>query len=292
MIVLATYSQSEEQTDKQKAKKERKLERKNRDKYLGMGLGVSYIRVLDKGTSPLIYKGLQFPFTSFGYLVHSGKMIKTIETDFSFGWLNTRTQTPWYDPENTSYYLAFRFNILKKLRSVIKDKINWYLGPEFNINGHFRVNYKYMNSAFNFDNYNGIGIATRFEFPFSYTNKEFKFLGIKFKRRDRDLRLSWQLSMPVYSVMIRPNYVTISHFTVPELQRKLTSEHITSGFFVPFNLRSQTELYYILHNNNMLKLTYIWNFFSHDPGYNKVQSGIHGFLFSIVFKFNKKANAE
>lgn len=273
-------------------KETRKLIRKSRDRYLGLGLGFSHIKVVDNTTSPLMYKGFQMPYSSLGYLIHSKKRIKTFEIDFSFGFLKSRTNTPWYDPQNTSFYTNIRYNILYYLRSFSKERINWYIGPEFNINGHFRINYKYGNSAFTFDNYNGAGIATRFEFPFSWKGRKYRFLGKDRNRRDRNLRLSWQLSTPVVSFVIRPTYVTITNFIDPELQTKITSEHITGGFFVPFNLRSQTELYYILHNQNMFKLSYVWNFFSHDPGYNKVQSAFHGLYLAFIFKFNNKASSE
>jgi len=270
----------------------KKAERKARDKYLGLGLGMSYIKVTDNTTSPLMYKGLQFPAAKLDYLVHSVKIIKTLETDFSFGWLSTRTETPWYDPTNTSYFVAIRYNILYNIKKPANGKINLYVGPELNINGHFRVNYKYGNSAFTFDNYNGVGVATRVEFPFSYTSKKVKVWFMNFNRRDRTLRLSWQLSMPLVSYMIRPTYVTITNFIDPDLQSKITSDHTDGGFFVPLNIRSQAELYYILHNQNMLKLSYIWNYYHHDPGYNKVQSAYHGFLFSFVFKFNQQPSTK
>jgi len=267
-------------------RQQRKTERKARDKYLGLGLGGSYMKVIDNATSPLLYRGLSIPFVSLGYLTHSDRIIKTFETDFSYGQLKTRTETPWYDPRNTSYYFAFRYDLLYRIKKFEKINVNWYLGPEINSNSHFRINYKYGNSAFNFDNYNGIGIATRIELPFGYKSTQFKFLGLNFKRRARDLRLSWQLSTPVFSFMIRPTYVTITNFIDPELQTKITSDHTDGGIFIPLNLRSQTELFYKLHNGNMFKLAYIWNFYSHDPGYNKVMSAFHAFCFSFIFKFN------
>jgi hypothetical protein len=270
----------------------KKAERKARDKYLGLGLGFSYVKAMDQATSPLLYKGFNFPFVSLGYLTHSEKRIKTFETDFSFGNLNSTIETPWYDAPNTSYYLAMRYTILYRLRTIVSNKINWYVGPEFNINGHFRVNYKYDNSALTFDNYNGIGIATRFELPFSWKSRTSKFLWMNIHCRDRDLRLSWQLSTPVVSYLIRPTYVTITNFIDPDQRTKITDEQTTVGFFVPFNLRSQMELYYILHNENMFKLSYIWNFYHHDPGYNNVQTAFHGIAFSFIFKFNHQPTAK
>lgn len=260
-------------------------ERKLRDKYLSTGSGLSWMKSRDGATSPLLYRGLTLPF-SVGYIVHSEKIIKTFETDFSYGMLKTRTETPWYDPVNESYYLALRGNLLYRIKSVFGNRAHLYAGPELNLNGHFRVNYKYGNSAFTFDSHSGIGIATRLEYPFGYKKKEFKILGIKFRRRDRDLRLSWQLSMPLVSMAVRPSYVTISHFIAPELRTKLTRDLITFGFLSPVNIRSQTELYYILHNNNVLRLTYLWNFTHFNPDYNKIQSAFHAIVFSFVFKFN------
>lgn len=283
MLILAGAGFSQGQDAGAVTKKE---ERKARDRYLGLGIGTAFIRVADQATSPLVYQGLQSFAGKVDYLVHSEKVIKTLETDFSYGDLRSRTETPWYDPTNTSYFVAIRLNMLYSVAKFARKRINWYLGPELNVNGHFRVNYKYGNSAFTFDNYNGLGIASRFELPFSYKAKRVKIWFMKFNRRDRDLRLSWQLSTPVASFMIRPTYVTITNFIDPNLQAKITSDHTDGGPFIPFNIRSQTELHYILQNRNMLKISYIWNFYSHDPGYNKVQSAYHGFLFSFVFKFN------
>ncbi len=281
LIAISVSVQGQSETNNPK-----KAERKARDRQLGFGIGMAYIRVMDQATSPLVYKGLQFPAAKLDYMVHSDKLIKTLEADFSYGALYTRTETPWYDPSNTSYFVALRYNTLWSLTRFAGGKGNWYLGPEVNVNGHFRVNYKYGNSAFTFDNYNGIGVATRLEFPFSWKARAVKCWFVKFNRRDRDLRLSWQLSSPILSYMIRPTYVTITNFIDPDLQAKITSDHTTGGFFIPLNIRSQTELYYILQNRNMLKLSYIWNYFQHDPGYNKVQTAYHGFLFSFVMKFN------
>ena len=277
LIIPGVFAQENENT--------KKAERKARDRYLGLGSGFSYVKVRDETTSPLLYKGPTIPAV-FNYLVHSERVIKSLDVDFSFGFLHTNTELPWYNPVNTSYYISIRYNWLYNVRKFANEKINWYLGPELNINGHFRVNYKYDNSAFTFDNYNGIGIATRFELPFSYKAKQVKIWFMNFNRRDRDLRLSWQLSAPVLSFMIRPSYVTITNFIDPDLQTKITPDHTSGGLFIPFNLRSQTDLHYILHNRNEIRLSYVWNFFHHDPGYNKVQSAYHGITLSLLYKLN------
>ncbi len=290
MMLIQTGMAQQQENDAPRSKKEI---RKARDKYLSLGTGLSYMKVIDNATSPLLYKGFQIGNAYIGYQVHSPERIKHIDVNFGFGWLKTRTKTPWYDPRNTSYRIVIRHDILYRLNTdLLKGKLAWYIGPEININGHFRVNYKYGNSAFTFDNYNGVGLATEMEYPFHWKSRKVKIWFIKFNRRDRDLRLNWQLSTPVVSFMIRPTYVTITNFIDPELQTQISNDQISGGFFVPFNIRSQTSLYYNLHNRNMLKLSYIWNFYHNDPGYNKVQSAYHGWIFSFVYKFNQKPSEQ
>lgn len=267
--------------------KTRKANRKARDRFLWLGYGFSFSNVLDKATSPLNYSGFNFANSSVGYLIHSDDIISTVELDFAYNDLQSRTSTPWYDPRNNSFIVNIRYNRLFKIRS-IKNRVGWFLGYEFNINNHFRVNYKYGNSAFTFDSYSGIGAATRFELPFSWKSRKVKIWFMNFNRRDRDLRFSWQVSLPIVSMMIRPTYVTITNFIDPDQQTALQSEHISGGVFVPFAIRSQAELYYTLHNQNMFKLSYVWSFMSNDPGYNKVQTAFHGVQFAFIFKLNNK----
>ena len=177
-----------------KTKKESRIqERKARDKYLVTGFGGSIVKALDHATSPLIYKGFA-PAASLGYLVHSEKVIKALETDFSFGFLNPRTESPWYQQQNTSIIFNIRFYKLYQLQRILNEKVNWYLGGEVFINTAFRINNKYGNSAFNFEGYTGLAAATRFDFPFSYKARKVKIWFMKFNRRDRNLRLSFQIS--------------------------------------------------------------------------------------------------
>jgi len=254
--------------DKEK-KEERKIEKKSRSRYLWLGMGLSIVKVIDNATSPLLYKGVEFPYVSLGFMAHSDKKIRIFEIDYSSGSLKSRTETDWEDLRINSYYIVLRFNKLYRVRPIWKDRINWYLGPEANGNIHVRYNPKFENSSVNYDTYFGLGISNRFELPL--------------QTKKRRLRFSWQLSMPIVGFIIRPSYVTIPHYFDSNIMATLTTK---GGFFVPFNIRSQLEFYYELRNQNMFKLSYIWNFMNHNPGYNKVQSAFHGIQFSFIYKLN------
>ena len=117
-------------------KKTRKNERKARDKYLVTGFGGSIVKALDNATSPLLYKGFA-PAASLNYFVHSEKVIKAFETDFSFGYLKSGTISPWYQQRNTSIVFNLRFYKLYQLRRIFNEKLNWYLGGEVFINNSF-----------------------------------------------------------------------------------------------------------------------------------------------------------
>jgi hypothetical protein len=124
------------------------------------------------------------------------------------------------------------------------------------------------------------------EFPFNYESKDCKFLGMKLHRRDRKLLLSWKLYVPVFTSIYRPNYVSILNFIDPETS-VFKTENLHSGIFTFLEIQSDIELYYFLHNGNILKLSYLWEYHQYKPGANDVRGAMNGLGFSFVFKFNK-----
>ncbi len=286
LFIFQTGFSQETKADK---KLRRKTERKARDKYLSSGFGVTKMSAKDKATSPLLYSG-PAGFANLEYLIHSEKLIKTFDLSAGGGTLKT-------DKDNhhnltrgyaTGIYFNFRFLYLIKIVKFAKDKVTWYIGPGLDLTNYSRINFKYGNSAYNYEYMLDIGIASRIEFPFGHQSKECKFLGMKFRRRYRQYRLSWQLYMPVAGSIFRPGYVSITNFSAPE-ESVFNSTILQTGVFKYFELSSNIELFYILHNGNMLKLSYLWEYYRFNPGFNKVQGALNGIYFSFVFKFNSVA---
>ncbi|MBC8488792.1 MAG: hypothetical protein H8D45_22450 [Bacteroidetes bacterium] len=280
------------QETKSERKQQKKLERKARDKYLNAGIGFAWMSAKDKATSPLLYSGL-IGLGNLEYLVHSDKLIKTFDLAVGAGYLKTNKDTHYgltrgYE---IGIYFNFRFAHIYRVMQLANNKINWYLGPALDFSNYSRINYKYGNALYNYEYMTGVGLSTRFEFPFSYKSKDCKLLGMKLRRRDRDLRLSWQLYFPVFTSIYRPGYVTIINFADPETPL-INPDNLKTGLFTYFHISSEVELYYKLHNGNMLKLTYLWEFHQYNPGYNKVQGAMNGLYFSFVFKLNNKNKAK
>ncbi|NOX46792.1 MAG: hypothetical protein GXO89_07425 [Chlorobi bacterium] len=275
------------QETKEERKTRKKTERKARDKYLGAGIGFAKMSAKDKATSPLLYSGPTL-LSNLDYLVHSDKLIKTVEFTAGVSEIRTNKDTHYGLTRSYAYgfYFNFRFTHNQKVLQFAKDKIKWYVGPGINITNFSRINYKFGNSLYNYEYMAGIGVSSRMEFPFSYKGKDFKFLRMKLHRRDRQLLLSWKLYVPVFTSIYRPNYVSILNFIDPETSI-FNTNNLHSGIFTFLEIQSDIELFYFLHNGNILKLSYLWEYHQYKPGENEVQGAINGLNFSFVFKFNK-----
>lgn len=264
----------------------KKAERKARDKYLNAGLGILKMSGKDKATSPLLYSGPTAMF-DLEYLVHSDQLIKTFDLSFAIGMLRTDKNTIKSVNRGQAIGINFHFHFDHLHRSFNKNnsKLRYYLGGGLDFTNYSRINYKFQNALYNYEYMLSLGLAGRIELPFSYKSKEVKFLGMNFNRRDRDLRLSWQMYLPVFTSIYRPNYVSILNFADPDIPL-INPDNLKAGLFTYFQFRSKIELYYMLHNGNMLKLSYLWEFYQYNPGYNKVQGALNGAYFSFIFRLN------
>ncbi len=285
LLSKAGHSQEKKQGTKSVTRALKKTERKARNKYLSSGFGIVKMSAKDKATSPLLYSGA----TAFGnlqYLVHSHKLIKTFEISAAGGTLKTDKEShPVTRSSATGLYFDLRFLYLAKLIDFAKDKVTWYLGGGIDFTNYARINYKYGNSAYNYEFMLDAGVASRIEFPFGHKSKDCKFLGMRLHRRDRRYRLSWQIYLPVAGMIYRPGYVTVTNFSDPE-EKLFNGDNLKGGIFRFFQINSTVELFYILHNGNMLKLSYLWEYHQYNPGYNKVQGALNGIYFSFIFRFN------
>jgi hypothetical protein len=282
--ILSLESLSQEiKSDKKQLKK---AERKARDKFLSSGFGVLKMSGKDKATSPLLYSG-PTAMLDLEYLVHSDNIIKTFDLSAAVGILRTDKNAIKSINRGQAIGINFNFHFDHLHRSFKKEgrKLKYYLGGGLDFSNYSRVNYKFQNALYNYEYMFSLGLAGRMELPFSYKSKKVKFLGMNFNRRDRDLRLSWQMYIPVFTSIYRPNYVSILNFADPDVPL-INPDNFKAGIFSYFQFRSKLELFYILHNGNQLKLSYLWEFYQYNPGYNKVQGALNGAYFSFIFRLN------
>ncbi|GAB4321686.1 MAG: hypothetical protein Kow00127_14180 [Bacteroidales bacterium] len=257
--------------------------RKARNRFLMIGTGLGNYKSIDYATSPLLYSGTIYSGMA-AYEVESFERVTFLRFRTSYGALKSNVETPWFNPRNLAALATFSYNTLFRLNH--SNAWYLYLGPLALFDGQFRVNTKYGNSALTFNTLFSAGLSFRVQHPFEWKATSFKFLGIKFNRRDRKLALFSHVNLPVYNILFRPTYVTITNFIVPEMQMAITPEQIFGGTFSPLAVYIESGVSYYLQNNNALRFSYEWSFLQHNAGDNKIQSASHLFSFGLLLRFN------
>jgi len=253
--------------------------KKKSNHFLEIGLGLNYHALRDNGTSPLMYKGY-LPAIHIQYFWTSEKFIGLLDEAFSIGYLKTRNFSSTDNNKAVSYNNELSFTALYKIRNFSKN--TFYLGWEFGTMSNLRVNEKFNNANLNYDFVAYLAPTAMLEHNISWHSGNEV---VSLKKRERNLKFQYILSIPVISSVLRPGYVTISDFVdINTLPIKLENIKITS-FNHYFLMKNKFIVYYVLHNNNMLKLSYGFNYFSLYRNYNPVKGMYSTFMASIVFRF-------
>jgi hypothetical protein len=145
------------------------------------------------------------------------------------------------------------------------------------------------NSAYTFAIWANVGVANRFEFPFTIkTEKKVAFL--HFKNPRQHFLLSWQLNMPLAGLITRPNFAGIRHFANGEFLSNLFREMNDHVQFVSLNkfimIHSQLELQAPLGNNNRLKIAYAWEGFRYNQDFKRVQGVVGMVEVGVMFRID------
>lgn len=152
-----------------------------------------------------------------------------------------------------------------------------------------------MNSGLRFDFLYSLAPSIRFERDLFLKEKDLKLLFVKFKRKERKIRLAWQCEVPIITLASRPNYAGVINGVDGNLEIAFLAQHFENLRIVSFNkflmLSSRLEMFYHLKNNcNMIKLSYQWQGLSYQERIFKLQDVFSYFSLSYIFKFDKNPN--
>ena len=245
-------------------------------RYLDFGVGWAYGRVLDKGMSPLIYKGGGI-LAPFGYQKRKGKFYERLDLAFRYG-----TLKPGINPEKTSAQnewirIDLDYTWLKHIKSEPEKMLDWFAGARLANLGEFRIHNLYSNNSLNYTYATSLGPAGRVEKGFSLWGKRFS--------------ASFDLFFPLINVVMRPGfatslptgYIDSSGSTFENVRESL--DVVSLDKFVRVN--TDLRLKYLLNNGNAISLGYNWDFFHIESGkgYNDITFGGHGLALSTQFRF-------
>jgi hypothetical protein len=250
--------------------------------FLEIGLGLNYHATRDEATSPLIYRGYQ-PSFHLQYFFSNRNSLGIIDENFSFGYLKNRNYSSKDKNRALSFNNELSFSSLYQLKSTEKSTI--FLGGELLTMTNIRQNEKFNNANINYEVALSLAPSAMFEYRTSWQAGKLNLGFFSLKKQDRNFKMQYALSLPVFTALARPGYVTINDF-VDENSLIVDSKNINYMTFDHlFLLKNRFNFYYILHNNNMLKFNYNFTYYSYYKNPNPVKGFHSAFYVSIVFRF-------
>jgi hypothetical protein len=250
--------------------------------FLEIGLGLNYHATRDEATSPLIYSGYQ-PAFHLQYFFTNNKWLGIIDENFSVGYLKTNHYSSNDNNRALSFNNELSFTALYKYKSYTKS--NLYVGGEFLSLTNIRQNDKFNNANINYEAGICLAPSAMLEYRNSWKAGRLNLGLFSVKKRDRNFKMQYALSIPVFSALARPGYVTINDF-VDENSQGFNSDNIG---YITFNhmflMKNRFNFYYQLHNNNMLKFNYNFIYYNYYKSLNAVKGFHSSFYVSIVFRF-------
>lgn len=245
--------------------------------FLEVGLGFNYHSVRDKGTSPLTYSGL-LPSMHLQYFFRNNHFLGILDEDFNIGLIRSGTGSG--RSKATSYNNTLAFSALFKVYG--EKRSLFFAGAELGSMANVRVNDKFSNADLNYDIMAFLAPSAMVEWNGGKLNLSFS----ADKKKHREFKFQYIVSIPVLTALLRPGYVTINDFAD---EKSLTIETENTRFVSLdhlFLIKNRFTLYYILHNENMIKFSYNFDYFSYYRNYNPVKGFHSTYMLALVFRFN------
>lgn len=244
--------------------------------FLEIGLGTNYHAVRDNGTSPLTYKGY-LPAVHLQYFIENKRFLGILNENFYTGNIRTFNNSS-SDSKAYSYNNELSFSALYPIKKA--DKKSVLVGGEIGSLVNVRVNDKFQNADINYEGMLFLAPAATFEYKLSWRSQK-----ASIQLKERNLKFQYGLSVPVITCIVRPGFATIHDF-VDDNSIAIDKRNIqVVSFEHMFLIKNRFTLYYSLHNNNMLKLNYDFNYFSYYNHFNPVKGLSSAVTLSIVFCF-------
>lgn len=259
--------------------------RKQRPKFVHVGIGLNRISVRDFATSPLTYTGATFNF-SLGHLAVDSNREVRYGLRFNAGGAGYKRIDGVEVQTNASIFiLNLNYYRLYNIRSLSNSKWNYKLGGMFDGGLNVRLNNSLLNAGYGYEIVNTFflsGKVTR-----SFVREEPKTIKIGFIKKTlkpRTINLSYQLNLPVMHNALRNGYSYIGNEAINE--PILFNEYEYQAFS---GLRFNSELAYtnVMHNGNRWRLAYIWDAYTADDAFNRLEVANHIVEFSLLFRLNK-----
>lgn len=234
--------------------------------HLKFGAGFGYQTLRDDAMSPLLYNGVEIG----AYAGTEWRRPKGIFQLDGLFWLGETTaeQSGAY---TDNYTFAVNGSYLHQLHPERESRWHCYAGGGITSWGSFRDHISLPNSDYFYDLFFSIAPSGLIEY-------DFRFL-------KRDWQLGWQLTIPVLTYGLRPNFSGLDEAPPDDNSFKKELEAAQIGSFdVLTNVKSRLELVYPLKNGNRFGLLYYWDFYKSDIEPHSVQQSMQSVQLNLHFK--------
>lgn len=243
-----------------------------KERYLSLHPGYTYLSVRDEGMSPLLYSG-HHAAVSADFLKISDKKISDLNAGFSYGYIYPSIYTQSTPSYATSRTFSMGYSYLRKAKTV-NEKLSWYAGAGINNFSAYRTHKLYTNNAANYEVFSSLSFENKFIYDISPgANKS---------------RFQYRLALPLLSWYLRPAYVSSNVEGLLEEYESAFSAVMKSGKWAAADklLRLSSEISYTwyIKEKHAVQLSYGWNFYSL-RSINPVKSANHTLQAGFMFNF-------
>ncbi len=255
--------------------------------FLQVGIVGSHYSVRDISTSPLIYSGM-LTGAHLGYLMYSERLKYNLDYNFLYGHLTTRNYPEVDGNKALTYCNYLDISVQKRIFMAFESKWRLWVGADISAITNIRSNSKFNNANLNYEGFGSFGPIFSLERVLKLGAQQINLGFFRYPLKDREMKLVFSVIIPVVSEAYRPDYSVIDDF-VDGARKVIDLKRLT---FTTFNryvsATCKFEVFYYLHNRNMFKFGYNWNYYNYTPAFNPVTSVNGSLTFSIVFRFNNK----
>ncbi|MEM8893406.1 MAG: hypothetical protein AAGC88_02440 [Bacteroidota bacterium] len=234
------------------------------------GLGFNLTTVWDEAMSPVRYGGASLRINP-SLQKFTSKHWRTIEVSLGIGGIRSTYYEETERGKANNFGFNFDYRYLKHLTEFGKGA-EVFLGGGVRMMNNARLHNQLDNSVLPFDSFTSLSLEGGLQ-------KDFRW-------KKRDFLVRYSLGLPIMSLAMRPNYVSVYNFVNPESEffNERIDEHGLSSFGSYFRVISKVELLYKLKTGNLMSLAYQWDYYS----YNKVHQlnvATHSITFSRYFNY-------
>ena len=245
-----------------------------KERYIVAGPGWSFTSVQDYGMSPLIYGGHNF-WLHLGYNKFTSKVNNLVDGYMRVGYVQTIN-----NDETPASALYFKTDIdyrhERAIPGLSNNKYQFLLGGEWNNTFGMRLNSAYSNNALNYEVITSLGVAPTLKTSYEIFNHQ--------------VDLGLRLTIPLIAAVIRPGYSSTqpeAFITEDKYFKALLKSFNVVSWGNYFRLKSGiSATYHFNNNNNAIRLTYLWDYFSYDKiPENRIRTGIQGLNVTTLLSF-------